>query len=494
MKRYWSMEIDIQNPKHFVDNYGLVILTGAAQADDTPLLKDEGFETRRKQKEIKSSLKERADFQVDALEMTGTRTSLSDFKEFKGVMWPWKMTLKEEEISGKGTINDILIDFEKSAMTAFEKEQKRTSLEKGKECVDSTFTLSTANTPPQSTGNTPIDSDDDILKDEEPKKVSQALADESWVEAMQEEVLQFKLQEGTDKRTVWIMMKWIAPVARIEAIRLFWHFTIFHGLHCFEDPSHQQGQQSCQGTFMACLKPQKHGMERLPTFFEHNIGEGAIDKTQFIKKDRMRYHVGNRTIKPASTPIEAHKSLGKDEEGEDVDVPPDQSAAKASVINRTLNSRISEGLLDLYALNREVMRLKKQTLSQAKLIRKLKAKLKNLSKVVAPVVKHHAFWVESQHLQKQKRRRKKQKKKVSSVKLGRNKEEGLLSEEHNSDETEEINVEEKEASNVKSGDTEELDLETFQNQEALETTNDEEVAKRILAEWDAEEERKGYED
>ncbi|GJX50236.1 hypothetical protein Tco_0277081 [Tanacetum coccineum] len=29
---------------------------------------------------------------------------------------------------------------------------------------------------------------------------------------------------------------------------------------------------------------------------------------------------GKRTIKPASTPIEAHKSLGKDEEGEDVDV------------------------------------------------------------------------------------------------------------------------------------------------------------------------------
>ncbi|GJX80762.1 hypothetical protein Tco_0328911 [Tanacetum coccineum] len=150
-----------------------------------------------------------------------------------------------------------------------------------------------------------------------------------------------------------------------------------------------------------------------------------------------------------------------------------------------------EGLLDLYALNREVRRLKKQTLSQAKLIRKLKAKLKNLSKVVAPVVKHHAFWVESQHLKKQKRRRKKQKKKVSSVKLGRNKEEGTLSEEHyvqddytadhffedivdkdaavtpdierKSDETEEINVEEKEASNVKSGDTEELDLETFQS-------------------------------
>ncbi|GJR58334.1 zinc finger, CCHC-type containing protein [Tanacetum coccineum] len=160
-----------------------------------------------------------------------------------------------------------------------------------------------------------------------------------------------------------------------------------------------------------------------------------------------------------------------------------------------------EGLLDIYALNREVRRLKKQTLSQAKQIIKLKAKLKKLSKFVQPVVKHHAFWVESQNLKKQKRRRKKQRKKVSSVKMGRNKEEGTLSEEHyvqeedtadpffddivdkdaavapdidrksnetevlerKSDETEEINIEEKEASNVKSGDTEELDLETTQS-------------------------------
>ncbi|GJY42055.1 hypothetical protein Tco_0429325 [Tanacetum coccineum] len=147
-----------------------------------------------------------------------------------------------------------------------------------------------------------------------------------------------------------------------------------------------------------------------------------------------------------------------------------------------------EGLLDLYALNREVKRLKRQTISQAKQINKLKVKLKKMSKMVKPVVKHHAFWVESQKLKKS---RKKQKKKVSSVKLGRNKDEGTLSEEHyvqedytaepffedivdkdaavtpdlerKSDETEEINIEEKEASNVKSGDTEELDLETIQS-------------------------------
>ncbi|GJR06296.1 hypothetical protein Tco_0529280 [Tanacetum coccineum] len=90
-----------------------------------------------------------------------------------------------------------------------------------------------------------------------------------------------------------------------------------------------------------------------------------------------------------------------------------------------------EGLLDIYALNREVKRLKRQTLSQAKQIIKLKAKLKKMSKFVQPVVKHHAFWVANQNLKKQKRRRKKHKKKVSSVKLGRNKDEGTLSEEHN---------------------------------------------------------------
>ncbi|GKA21083.1 hypothetical protein Tco_0701072 [Tanacetum coccineum] len=57
-----------------------------------------------------------------------------------------------------------------------------------------------------------------------------------------------------------------------------------------------------------------------------------------------------------------------------------------------------EGLLDLYALNREVRRLKKQTISHAKQIHKLKAKLKKLSKGVKPLVKHHILWVKSQKL------------------------------------------------------------------------------------------------
>ncbi|GKB63599.1 hypothetical protein Tco_0919785, partial [Tanacetum coccineum] len=103
---------------------------------------------------------------------------------------------------------------------------------------------------------------------------------------------------------------------------------------------------------------------------------------------------------------------------------PTQSAAQASILqdeSQTFGG--DEGLLDLYALNREVRRLKKQTISQAKQIHKLTAKLKKLSKGVMPLVKHHILWVKSQKLKK---RGKQKKKKVSSVKLGRNKDEEVL--------------------------------------------------------------------
>ncbi|GKF56554.1 hypothetical protein Tco_0166894, partial [Tanacetum coccineum] len=172
-----------------------------------------------------------------------------------------------------------------------------------------------------------------------------------------------------------------------------------------------------------------------------------------------------------------------------------QGTAQAQ--NASQTSGGDEGLLDLYALNREVRRLKKQNISQAKQIHKLTAKLKKLSKGVKPLVKHHILWVKSQKLKK---RGKKQKKKVSSVKLGRNEDESNLSEEHHgqddhnhtafvyedfdatddvtpdlerksdeieqvkSDETEQVLIEEeKDTSDVKSRDTKELDLERIQS-------------------------------
>ncbi|GJT97456.1 putative ribonuclease H-like domain-containing protein [Tanacetum coccineum] len=400
----------------------------------------------------------------------------------------------------KNSKGGLLWAFGNDTKNAFEEEKRRIALEKGKECVNSTFTLSTANTPSQSTGNTPTDSDDDVPKDgvfstnsfddenkedgepdynnmdhtidvtstptlrihknhpqsqiiEEPKKVSQALADESWVEAMQEELLQFKLQD------VWVLCdlpdgkrvigtKWVfrnkrdergtiiknkarlvaqgyrqeegvdydevfAPVARIEAIRLFLAFASFMGFIVyqmdvksaflygniteevyvkqppgFEDPAHPNKVYRVVKALYGLHQAPRAWYERLSTFLlKHGYRRGAIDKTLFIKKDRrdimlvqvyvddiifgstkssmvkdfedlmqkefkmssmgeLTFFLGLqvkqttagiflsqdkyvkdilnkfdfRTIKPASTPIEAHKSLGKDEEGEEVDV------------------------------------------------------------------------------------------------------------------------------------------------------------------------------
>nr|GEU97294.1 hypothetical protein [Tanacetum cinerariifolium] len=63
-----------------------------------------------------------------------------------------------------------------------------------------------------------------------PKRVHQALKDPSWIEAMQEELLQFKMQkeEGIDYEEVF------APVARIEAIRLFLAYASFMGFMVYQ--------------------------------------------------------------------------------------------------------------------------------------------------------------------------------------------------------------------------------------------------------------------
>ncbi|GJV80484.1 putative ribonuclease H-like domain-containing protein [Tanacetum coccineum] len=160
-------------------------------------------------------------------------------------------------------------------------------------------------------------SDDD---DQEPKKVIQALKDPSWIEAMQEELLQFKLQqnkarlvaqgytqeEGIDYDEVF------APVARIEAIRLFLAYASFKDFVVyqmdvksaflygkikeevyvcqpprFEDPDFHDRVYKVEKALYGLHQAPRAWYETLSTYLlDNRFQRGKIDKTLFIRRDK----------------------------------------------------------------------------------------------------------------------------------------------------------------------------------------------------------------
>ncbi|GKD22311.1 putative ribonuclease H-like domain-containing protein [Tanacetum coccineum] len=186
----------------------------------------------------------------------------------------------------------------------------------------------------------------------EPKKVIQALKDPSWIEAMQEELLQFKLQQ------VWTLMdlpngkraigtKWVyrnkkdergiviknkarlvaqgytqeegidydevfAPVARIEAIRLFLAYASFKDFvvyqmdvksaflygkieeevyvcqpPSFEDPDFPDRVYKVEKALYGLHQAPRAWYETLSTYLlDNGFQRGKIDKTLFIKRDK----------------------------------------------------------------------------------------------------------------------------------------------------------------------------------------------------------------
>ncbi|GJS88572.1 putative ribonuclease H-like domain-containing protein [Tanacetum coccineum] len=119
-----------------------------------------------------------------------------------------------------------------------------------------------------------------FLSQEEPKKIFDALQDDSWVQAMQEELLQFKLkqEEGINYDEVF------SPVARMEAIRLFLAFASFMGFIVY--------QMDVKSAFLYGTIDEDIYVSQPPGFVDpnhpkkHGYKRGTIDQTLFIKKDK----------------------------------------------------------------------------------------------------------------------------------------------------------------------------------------------------------------
>ncbi|GJV21968.1 putative ribonuclease H-like domain-containing protein [Tanacetum coccineum] len=135
-----------------------------------------------------------------------------------------------------------------------------------------------------------------FLSQEEPKKVIHALKDPSWIEAMQDELLQFKLQK--DERGIVIKNKAIlvaqgytqeegidydevfAHVARIKSIRLFLAYDSFKDFVVYQmDVNSAFLYGKIKEEVYICQPP---GFED-PDFIDRR---GKIDKTLFIKRDK----------------------------------------------------------------------------------------------------------------------------------------------------------------------------------------------------------------
>ncbi|GKD08660.1 putative ribonuclease H-like domain-containing protein [Tanacetum coccineum] len=191
-----------------------------------------------------------------------------------------------------------------------------------------------------------------FLSQEEPKRVSKALSDPAWVEAMQEELLQFKLQN------VWVLVdlpkghraigtKWVyrnkkdergivvrnkarlvaqghtqeegidydevfAPVARIEAIRIFLAYASYMGFTVyqmdvksaflygqieeevyvcqppgFEDPDHPDKVYKVMKALYGLHQAPRAWYDTLATYLLSNgFQRGQIDQTLFIKSQQ----------------------------------------------------------------------------------------------------------------------------------------------------------------------------------------------------------------
>ncbi|GJW06536.1 putative ribonuclease H-like domain-containing protein [Tanacetum coccineum] len=151
-----------------------------------------------------------------------------------------------------------------------------------------------------------------FLSQEESKRVTKALSDSAWVEAMQEELLQFKLQKGYTQEEGIDYDEVFAPVARIEAIRLFLAYASFMGFMVyqmdvkssflygqieeevyvcqppgFEDPDYPDKVYKVVKALYGLHQAPRAWYETLAKYLlDNGFHRGKIDQTLFIKKQK----------------------------------------------------------------------------------------------------------------------------------------------------------------------------------------------------------------
>nr|GEU70350.1 putative ribonuclease H-like domain-containing protein [Tanacetum cinerariifolium] len=158
-----------------------------------------------------------------------------------------------------------------------------------------------------------------FLLQKEPKRVHQALKDPTWIEAMQEELFQFKMQK--DERGIVVRNKArlvaqrhtqeegidyeevFAPVARIEAITLFLAYASFMGFMVY--------QMDVKSAFL-------YGTIKEEVYVKQKEDGIFINKDKYVAEILKKFRLTKGKL--ASTPIDTKKPLLKDPDGEDVDV------------------------------------------------------------------------------------------------------------------------------------------------------------------------------
>nr|GEW52909.1 hypothetical protein [Tanacetum cinerariifolium] len=186
-----------------------------------------------------------------------------------------------------------------------------------------------------------------VVKDQETKRVHQDLKDPSLIEAMQEELLQFKMQkdEGIDYEEVF------ALVPRIEAIRLFLAYASFMGFIVyqmdvksafqygtieeevyvcqtlgFEDPDHPEKVYKVVKALYGLHQAPRAWYETLANYLLDNGFQRVKQKKDgiFVSQEKYVAEILRKFRltkgKSASTPIDTEKPLLKDPDGENVDV------------------------------------------------------------------------------------------------------------------------------------------------------------------------------